>query len=407
MKLNWLASTAIALVIGSGAVIAQSQPDQKKQEGPRAESPPSSSKAAEQPADRQKEPRGGAPERKQAQEPGGDSKQPSAQDRPGRGEAERKQAQEPARDGKQPSAQDRPGRGEAESKQAQEPARDSKQPSAKDQPGRGEAERKQAQEPAQPARDGKQPSQAQQERDRRPGATQQGQDQQKSGDARQPADPKQQQGQPQQPAPATQQGARPGDRPQGEASRPSDRTTTRETSISEQQRSDIVNRLRRERMDRSRNINIEVNIGQRLPPRVQPRRLPPDIVRIAPQYRDYHYTVIEDEVVIVHPRTREVVEIIREPGAATRSTVREQRVVLTREQRDTIKQSARRMTSAPTSSGSATSGTLSDTSCLTLQQVPEDLVRANSELGNYRMLAVGEQIVLIDPREQKVVEVFD
>ena len=44
---------------------------------------------------------------------------------------------------------------------------------------------------------------------------------------------------------------------------------------------------------------------------------------------------------------------------------------------------------------------------LTLQPVPEDLARANPELGQYRMLAIGDQVVLVDPRQQKVVEVVE
>ena len=44
---------------------------------------------------------------------------------------------------------------------------------------------------------------------------------------------------------------------------------------------------------------------------------------------------------------------------------------------------------------------------MTLQAVPEELTRANPDLGNYKMLAIGEQVVLIDPRERKVVEVVD
>jgi hypothetical protein len=150
-----------------------------------------------------------------------------------------------------------------------------------------------------------------------------------------------------------------------------------------------------------------VNIGQRLPPRVRARPLPPDIVRIAPQYRGYQYTVVEDEIVIVHPRTREVVDVIREPGSAVKTTsrVERERVLVTREQRETLKQAARRMTTAPVSS--SPSGSMSDSSCLTLQPVPEDLVRANPELGSYRYLAIGEQVVLVDPRQQKIVQVID
>jgi hypothetical protein len=34
-------------------------------------------------------------------------------------------------------------------------------------------------------------------------------------------------------------------------------------------------------------------------------------------------------------------------------------------------------------------------------------VRSNPELGSYRYLAIGKQVVLVDPRQQKIVEVVD
>ncbi|MEA2882746.1 MAG: hypothetical protein QOH32_2002 [Bradyrhizobium sp.] len=48
-----------------------------------------------------------------------------------------------------------------------------------------------------------------------------------------------------------------------------------------------------------------------------------------------------------------------------------------------------------------------DSNCLTLQPVPEELVRSNPELGAYRYLAIGDQVVLVDPRQRKIVEVVD
>jgi len=100
------------------------------------------------------------------------------------------------------------------------------------------------------------------------------------------------------------------------------------------------------------------------------------------------------------------VDIIREPSSSvqTQTTFRSDRIVLSTEQRETLKQSARRLSSAPvaaTPPGLSAAGL----SCLTLQPVPEELTRANPELGQYQMLAIGDQVVLVDPREQKVVDV--
>jgi hypothetical protein len=142
-------------------------------------------------------------------------------------------------------------------------------------------------------------------------------------------------------------------------------------SVNDEQRSQIVERLRSERTSTNENLNIRVNIGERLPPRVRARPLPPDIVRIAPQYRDYEYTVVDNRIYIVDPRTREVVDLIGESGPAgvTTSRVDRQRAVITREQRDLLKQAARR---TMTVGSSAPSGSTADSSCLTLQPVPKD-----------------------------------
>jgi len=69
-----------------------------------------------------------------------------------------------------------------------------------------------------------------------------------------------------------------------------------------------------------------------------------------------------------------------------------------------LKQSARRMMTAPTSGGSTA---LSETSCLQLQAIPDEVARSNPDLSSYRMLAIGGQVVLVDPREQKIVEVVE
>ena len=239
-------------------------------------------------------------------------------------------------------------------------------------------------------------------------------------DAKQPADQKQQQSQQQQPGrdrtdQATQPpGARSGDTAQDRqrpaAGQATDQTTQRgqtaSTTVNDQQRTQIIEKLRSDRTAArtTQNLNIQVNIGQPLPPRVRPRALPPDIVRIAPQYRGYEYTVVEDEIVIVEPRSRRVVDVISERGPArTTAGVGGGRMVMTQEQRETFRQVVRRTTTGSTSP----SGSVADANCLTLQPVPEELVRANPQLESYRYLAIGEQIVLVDPREQKVVEVVD
>jgi len=66
-----------------------------------------------------------------------------------------------------------------------------------------------------------------------------------------------------------------------------------------------------------RNLNISIRIGETIPPRVRLYRVPPEIVSIEPEYRDYEYFATDDEVVIVEPRTHRIVsQVPRDPARA-------------------------------------------------------------------------------------------
>ena len=62
------------------------------------------------------------------------------------------------------------------------------------------------------------------------------------------------------------------------------------------------------------NVNVNVRVGEPLPGDVRLLPLPPTIVDLVPEYRDYDYVVVNDEIVIVQPSTRHVVEVINTGG---------------------------------------------------------------------------------------------
>ncbi len=63
-----------------------------------------------------------------------------------------------------------------------------------------------------------------------------------------------------------------------------------------------------------RSVNANVHVGAPLPGDVELMPLPPTIVDLVPEYRDYDYVVVNDEIVIVQPSTRQVVEVINTCG---------------------------------------------------------------------------------------------
>ncbi|KRQ08326.1 hypothetical protein AOQ71_22850 [Bradyrhizobium manausense] len=317
------------------------------------------------------------------------------------------------------------------SKEAQKPQdRDSKEPTreSQDQPNRGErapsstAQQKDLQQgrDAKPATDQKQ--QAEEKLRGREGQAKQD----RAQDATRPADTKQQQTQQQidrdrkeprdqavQPSKSSpQQSSRPADNTQtqrtGEAPDQSNRQTS-SGAVNDDQRRQVVDQLRRDRTATSQNLNVQLNVGTRLPRGVQARRLPPDIVRIMPQYRDYEYTVIDNRVAIIDPRRREVVDILDDgPGYSRAAAYSRDRVVIDDDTRRRFREMVRSSsTTVGSTSPSAGGGGTSASNCLSLQPVPEELARNHPELANYRYLAIGDQVVLVDPQQQKVVQVID
>jgi Protein of unknown function (DUF1236) len=399
MKTSFLYSTAVLLLIGGGAAIAQS-PDvsQKREESPRAQSP-----AAQSPAAHSKE-----------------------MDRPAAADRMKERAQSEQKGGAKEMRHEAPTPSER-SRQAEEPqGRESKEPTRQSQDQPAQSGRERAPSSTAQQKDGQQGRDAKQSADQKQQAEEklrgrEGQPKQdRAQDTNKPADTKQQvdrdrkdqRDQAAQPSGESthQQTSRPGDtapsQKTGQASDQSNRQTSSAT-VNDDQRRRVVDQLRRDRAATSQNLNIQVNVGTRLPPRVQARRLPSDIVRIMPQYRDYEYTVIDNRVAIIDPRRREVVEILDDgPGYGRTAAYGRDRIVINDDTRTRFRELVR-SSSTTVGSTSPSGGGTSASNCLSLQPVPEELARTHPELSSYRYLAIGDQVVLVDPQQQKIVQVID
>jgi hypothetical protein len=184
--------------------------------------------------------------------------------------------------------------------------------------------------------------------------------------------------------------------------------------LSERQHTTIQQSFQRERnlnvVSRS-NINVSVSIGATIPRSVRLAPLPASIVAIVPQFRSFHYFVVEEEIVIVHPRTFRVVEVIplRGSGQArvatgSRST---DRVQLSGAQRARILSYA--------ASDCTTVLTQTDFDLAVGATIPQQIelcpfedtvVSEVSVLRPYRFFLVQDQVVLVDPRDHTIVEVI-
>jgi hypothetical protein len=81
--------------------------------------------------------------------------------------------------------------------------------------------------------------------------------------------------------------------------------------LSEQQRTQIKDVIVKDRnVARVAHADFDVRVGVTVPRSVHIAVLPPEVVRIVPEYRDFEYVVIGDQLLIIDPHSLEVVAIL-------------------------------------------------------------------------------------------------
>ena len=58
------------------------------------------------------------------------------------------------------------------------------------------------------------------------------------------------------------------------------------------------------------NLNVSVSVGTRIPTSVHLYPLPQQVIVIYPEWRGYDYILVGDQIVIIDPRTHEIVAIV-------------------------------------------------------------------------------------------------
>jgi hypothetical protein len=82
------------------------------------------------------------------------------------------------------------------------------------------------------------------------------------------------------------------------------------TALSNDQHVRIRETMRGEKAERLKNVPFAVTMGDTIPRTVHLYKLPVRILEYVPQYRDYEYILVGDEILIVDPRTFRIVAVI-------------------------------------------------------------------------------------------------
>jgi hypothetical protein len=80
--------------------------------------------------------------------------------------------------------------------------------------------------------------------------------------------------------------------------------------LSTDQRSKITTVIKQQRVQPATNINFSISVGTRVPRDVRFYPLPAEIVTIYPDWRGYEFFRVGDEIVVVDPRSLEIVAVL-------------------------------------------------------------------------------------------------
>jgi hypothetical protein len=79
--------------------------------------------------------------------------------------------------------------------------------------------------------------------------------------------------------------------------------------LTTEQRTKITSVIKEQKVERV-NLNVSVSVGTRIPTNVRVHALPRQVIVIYPEWRGYDYILVGDQIVIINPRTHEIVAIV-------------------------------------------------------------------------------------------------
>jgi uncharacterized protein DUF1236 len=188
-------------------------------------------------------------------------------------------------------------------------------------------------------------------------------------------------------------------------------------SLNVQERTRIGQTIARHNVKPVRNVNFSISVGTAVPRSIQLRALPADLVTFVPQYRGYSYFVVEEQIVIVEPSSTHIVAVIPYSGgtttrAAVPAPTKSRAVKLSTQERDVIRRhtSARRGgDAAPPARKASRHYSVGDEveTTETIETFPETVYREAPSVRRYRYLRQDDNVILIDPADHRVIDIFD
>jgi hypothetical protein len=81
-------------------------------------------------------------------------------------------------------------------------------------------------------------------------------------------------------------------------------------SLSTEQRATIRTAVKQQNAKPMTNVNFSISLGTRVPRSVHFYRVPMELVQIYPRWRGYEYFLVGGQIIVVNPRTHEIVAVL-------------------------------------------------------------------------------------------------
>ena len=161
--------------------------------------------------------------------------------------------------------------------------------------------------------------------------------------------------------------------------------------------------------------SISVSIGAVVPRSVHLHVVPQDVVAIYPQFRGHRFVVVEEEIVIIEPRSHRVVALLPMSGRQARASVRETtgnapagtRLQLSPRDREVIRTVVMREPACRLEQRVEFFLFVPIPRTVEICELPREVVSTVPAVSAYRYAVRGDDIVLVDPHDQRVVEIIE
>jgi hypothetical protein len=80
--------------------------------------------------------------------------------------------------------------------------------------------------------------------------------------------------------------------------------------LSTEQRTKITTVIKSQNVRPATNVNFSISVGTHVPRNVGFHPLPTEIITIYPEWRGYEFFLVGNQIVVVNPRTLEIVDVI-------------------------------------------------------------------------------------------------